>query len=156
MSATTEANLASLLATAAREHADRTALIAGDERITYAALDEWAAAFAQALHDGGVGPGDRVGILLPNVPGWVAAYYGIARLGAISVPLNVLLRDGEIEDRLADAGATALVAAPERGPGGLPRFDPDFVMSHHKVGPAPFAAVEADATAVLLYTSGTT
>jgi long-chain acyl-CoA synthetase len=155
MSARAEHNLASLLTAAAREHGPRTALVARNERVSYDRLDARAGRFAAALRSYGVSPGDRVGILLPNSPAWVAAYYGTLRLGAIAVPLNVLLRDGEIADRLADAGACALVA--DRDPTGvLPWLDPATVEPDGSGGTAGVAAVNPGDTAVLLYTSGTT
>ena len=53
--------------------------------------------------------GDRVGLLLPNVPAFVAAYYGTLRLGAIAVPLNPLLKPPELRLRLEHAGARVLL-----------------------------------------------
>ncbi len=102
-------------------------------------VDARAAAIAGALAARGVRPGDRVGLYLPNSLEWIAAYHGILRLGAIAVPLNVLLRRGEVEERLEHAGARVLVD--EEGLEGEPQ---------------PVSAVEARDTAVLLYTSGTT
>jgi long-chain acyl-CoA synthetase len=154
MSATAEANLASLLRDAARTHAGRPALVVDGRSISYAELDVRAARFAGLLRSRGVEPGDRVAILLPNVPEFVEAYYGALRLGAILVPLNFLLKRGEIEHRLEDSGATVLVAPPDRLEGAVEHVDPAAAGDAEPVD--EIAAVHASDTAVILYTSGTT
>jgi long-chain acyl-CoA synthetase len=154
MSATAEANLASLLDAAARAHPRRPALVAVGRSVSYSELDARAARFAGLLRANGVQPGDRVAILLPNVPEFVDAYYGALRLGAIVVPLNFLLKAGEIEHRLEDSGARLLVAPPERSEGSVQHLDPREAADAR---PAEgFAPVDGGDTAVILYTSGTT
>src|SRR5881227_1821888 len=61
-----------------------------------------------AQHD--VGPGDAVGIMLPNVPYFPVCYYGVLRAGGIVVPMNVLLKRREVAFYLKDSGATLLFA----------------------------------------------
>ena len=73
-------NLAGLLAETASRQPSRTALVHDGARIDYATLDERCARFAGLLRAHGIGPGDRVAILLPNVPAFVEAYYGALRL----------------------------------------------------------------------------
>ena len=58
----------------------------------------------------GVAPGDRVGIMLPNVPHFPVAYYGVLRAGAVVVPMNVLLKEREVAFYLGDSGAKVLLA----------------------------------------------
>ena len=84
-------NLAHVLADAAARHPERTALLFEGERISYGELDRRAAVAAAVLHETGIGVGDRVAVVLPNTPDYLAAYFGVLRLGGIVVPLNVLL-----------------------------------------------------------------
>ena len=67
-------------------------MLSGDV-ITYRQLDDATARFASLLGGWDVGPGDRVGVMLPNVPDFAIAYYGVLRAGAVVVPMNVLLKD---------------------------------------------------------------
>src|SRR5215213_4048027 len=74
-------SLATLLTDTAAKFADRPALKLDDAVLNYAVLDEAATRVAGLLKDKGVAPGDRVGIMLPNVPYFGAVYYGILRAG---------------------------------------------------------------------------
>jgi long-chain acyl-CoA synthetase len=94
-------NLARIITESADAHADRPALLVEAGTTTHAELASRAAAAAALLRDRGVGPGDRVATLLPNGESAVAALLGIWRVGAIAVPLNLLLARPEIETRLA-------------------------------------------------------
>jgi long-chain acyl-CoA synthetase len=157
-------SIATILAESAVRHADRTAVVMGEQRVTYAALWADARAFAGALRSRGVGPGDRVGILVPNVPDFPKAYYGALALGAVVVPVHALLKAEEIAYVLRDSGATLLVchdALAGEGAKGAELAEVAFVT------PAELAASDAapvetyvlrDPTddAVVLYTSGTT
>ena len=105
-------NLASILWETAAAHAERTALAFAGERIPYGELERRAAVAGAALRAAGVGPGDRVALILPNSPDYVAAYFGALRAGAIVVPLNPLLAEPEVEERLAVAGPVAVVREP--------------------------------------------
>src|SRR3954469_23500051 len=104
------ANLATLLTESAQRHPDRTALKLDDTAISYTALDEASARVAGFLRGRGVEPGDRVGIMLPNVPYFAIAYYGTLRAGGVVVPMNVLLKARETAFYLTDPGAKILVA----------------------------------------------
>jgi long-chain acyl-CoA synthetase len=157
-------SIASILAESAVRHAERTAVVMGDQRITYAALWSDALAFAGALSDRGVGPGDRVGVLVPNVPDFPKTYYGALALGAVVVPVHALLKAEEIAYVLRDSGATMLVchdALAGEGAKGAELADVAFVT------PAELAASSTTPVetyvprdpgddAVVLYTSGTT
>ena len=105
-------NLARVLADGADRHPERTALLFEGERISYRELDGRAAVAAAALGAQGVEADDRVAIKLPNTPDYVAAYFGALRLGAIAVPLNVLLAQPEIDARLEAATPRAFVDRP--------------------------------------------
>src|SRR5436190_22559462 len=103
-------NLASLLTDTAAEHADDAALKLDDATVTYAMLDEGSARVAALLRDKGIEPGDRVGIMLPNVPYFAIVYYGVLRAGGVVVPMNVLLRGREVKFYVEDPDVKVLFA----------------------------------------------
>ena len=103
-------NLASNLTASASRSPARPALKMGEIVVTYADLDQSSARLAGLLRSQGVRPGDRVGIMLPNVPAFAVCYYGILRAGAIAVPMNVLLKEREIGFYLGDSEATLVLA----------------------------------------------
>lgn len=105
-------NLACVLADAASAHPERPALLFDGERISYGELDRRAAVAAAALEERGVRKDDRVALKLPNTPDYIAAYFGILRLGAVAVPLNVLPAQPEVDKRLEAASPTAFVDSP--------------------------------------------
>ncbi len=161
-------NLATLLTGTAERRGDRTAIKLDDLELSYERVNELSARVAALLKDRGVGAGDRVGIMLPNVPQFAMAYYGVLRAGGVVVPMNPLLKGREVNFYLSDPEAKVLLAwhdfegpaqqgAEEAGveaiivePGGFEELLAD-------VEPA-FEVVERDErdTAVILYTSGTT
>lgn len=104
---TTMQNLAGLLEDTASRYADRTALVLGEARLTYAELDALASRVANLLQSRGIGHGDKVALSCPNIPQFTAIYFGILKAGAVVVPLNVLLRGREIAYHLGDAEAKA-------------------------------------------------
>jgi long-chain acyl-CoA synthetase len=162
------ANLAKILTDSAERDPGATALRLDDAALSYAMLDEASARVAGLLAGSGVGPGDRVGLMLPNVPYFAAAYYGILRLGAVVVPMNVLLKAREVGFYLADPAARLVFAWHDfagAAQAGATEAGAELVL----VAPGEFeqllAAAEpraevaeraADDTAVILYTSGTT
>src|SRR4051795_2753058 len=103
-------NLATVLTDSAARHPDRVAIQLDELELTYHALDAASARVAGLLRAKGVGPGDRVAIMLPNVPHFALAYYGALRAGAVVVPMNVLLKEREVAFYLADSGAQLLLA----------------------------------------------
>ena len=78
--------------------------------LSYGALDDLTAQLAGLLREHGVEPGDRVGIMLPNVPQFAVAYYGVLRAGGIVVPMNVLLKRREVAFYLGDPDARVVLA----------------------------------------------
>jgi ABC-type branched-subunit amino acid transport system substrate-binding protein len=130
--------------------------------------------YAAVLREKGIGPGDKVALLLPNTPHFPLAYFGTLALGAVAVPVHALLKAEEIQYVLEDSGAKVLIcAAPLLGEGakgaemaGVPvlavmdggdatleRIDAAALQAQ------PIDAIvprEPDDTAVILYTSGTT
>src|SRR6478752_1614210 len=103
-------NLARILDDAARQHPQRPAVRLDDLVITYAQLDDLSARAADWLRERGVAPGDRVGIMLPNVAQFPVLYYGVLRAGGTVVPMNPLLKAREIEHYLGDSGAKLVFA----------------------------------------------
>src|SRR6202022_1654513 len=103
-------NLGSLLENAAAGHPDHAALRLDDLVLTYAQLHEAAGRMSALLAARGVEPGDRVGIMLPNVPAFPIAFYGALAAGAVVVPMNPLLKSREVAYYLGDSGAKVLFA----------------------------------------------
>lgn len=108
--------LGTVLRRAARTHGDRTALVHGDRRISYAELDRWADRLAAGFAAHGLRAGDRIVVQLPNVPEFVAIAFGLMRLGAklvFSLPAH---RATEISHLVELSGAVAyLVPETHRG-----------------------------------------
>jgi long-chain acyl-CoA synthetase len=98
-----------LTASAARMRA-RAALTEAGAEMSYHALDKGSARVAALLRGRGVRPGDRVGVMLPNVVQFATVYYGIARAGAIAATIDVSLGEGELADVLRDSEAVLLFA----------------------------------------------
>src|SRR6185312_15923240 len=86
-------NLAELLSRSVAERPDHVAVKLDDIELSYAALDDAAARMAALLREKGVEPGDRVGIMLPNVASFAVCYYGALRAGAAVVTMNGLLKE---------------------------------------------------------------
>jgi long-chain acyl-CoA synthetase len=161
-------NLAEMLTQSVARDPDRTALRLDDAELTYAQVDDASARAAGLLRARGVEPGDRVGVMLPNVPYFPVCYYGVLRAGGVVVPMNVLLKGREVafylgdpeaklcfawhgfadqaESGAAEAGAELVVVEPGEFEGLLAQADAgDEVVDR-----------AAEDTAVILYTSGTT
>jgi long-chain acyl-CoA synthetase len=102
--------LGNVLAQTALKFPNHTALLFFGKKISYGELDRLVDQFAQALAKLGVRKGDRVAIMLPNIPQMVIAYYGTLRSGAVAVPTNPLYHEHELEVQLTDSGAETLVA----------------------------------------------
>ena len=87
---------------------ERTAIIFEGKRYTFAELNERTSRLANALAALGVKNGDRVAMLQVNCNQYVEAYYAVAKLGAIFVPLNFRAKSDELEYMLANCEANAL------------------------------------------------
>jgi long-chain acyl-CoA synthetase len=161
-------NLAELLTNTAAEHGDRIAIKLDDVELSYAMLDAASQRIAGLLKADGFEVGDRVGIMLPNVPYFPAIYYGVLRAGGVVVPMNPLLKGREVAFYLSDNGAKILFAWHGfEEPAG--KGAEEVGAKLHLVTPGEFEkevggaepveeVVDRDEsdTAVLLYTSGTT
>jgi long-chain acyl-CoA synthetase len=138
------------------------------ERGAWRDLDERSARVARLLRQRAVAPGDRVGIMLPNVAQFAAAYYGVLRAGGVVVPMNVLLKRREVAYYLGDSEARLVLGwhgFAEEAKAGADEAGAECLL----VEPAAFEALlagvaplnevterDGDDTAVILYTSGTT
>ena len=102
-------NLKAMLETVAARNGGKTAIVLGDRRLSYAALDEASNKIANTLIKIGVGKGDRVAMLLPNSPEFVAIYFGITKISAIAVPLDVKYKVNELASLFNDSQPRVLV-----------------------------------------------
>lgn len=163
-----------LLAWAAARHRDAEALAHGERRWTFDGLLDQARRLAAGLGARGIGPGDRVGIWLPNWPEWVFARYALGILGAVAVPINTRYKAEELAYCLRQGECRALLSADrflgidfratvEAVRGGLPALEwvayPDEIAAMLAGPPLPEArwpALSADDVGYMIYTSGTT
>ena len=89
-------NLSLLIEASAKMYPNRTAIILDDLVYSFSQLDALAAKFANVLQSLGVERGDKVALMMPNLPGFTIAYFGILKLGATVVPFNVLFKASEV------------------------------------------------------------
>lgn len=163
-------NLGSILMAAAQSRPDHTVIRLGERTLSYAELDRAARGVATGLRERGIEPGSQIAVMIPNLPEFTIAYYGILFAGCAVVPLNVLLSAPEVTYHIQDSGAKLLIAHP--------LFDGPARKGAETAGvsvvwcdgegesdlPAMIAAAPLEAlhptspedTAVILYTSGTT
>jgi len=156
---------------------EREAIVFKDANLTFRELDGLVNAFANALRELGIGRGDRVCLFMTNRPEYVVAFFAIARLGAVSSPMNPSYKEREVAYQIGDSQAVAVVVQQDllelvravRGEipqlkhiivvgaaAGAPdvvRFA-DLVARASTARPAPVAA--GDELLVLPYSSGTT
>ena len=158
-----------------RAPAGATALLVaeGDDvaRVTFGQLDDRAARFAAGLRALGVQPGDRVAVRLSQGVDMAVAILAVLRLGAVVVPVSIVLGEDGVVHRLGDSRPRVLVAAGSEQDAALAATagatlvatddaaaPPTMrgLMEAAPSAPGPFAATTLDTPALLLYTSGTT
>jgi long-chain acyl-CoA synthetase len=168
-------NVADLVRATAERLPDKPALIFHDDPIKYAELDREIDRAAAGFASLGIRAGDRVAVLVHNIPQFVYAYYGVLRAGGVMIPLNTMYTSEEVSFILADADARAVVVAEPfaRVVDGLretlPMLEHVIVAGsaapigamtwEQMVGGAtgtPAPSSSRDDLAVLAYTSGTT
>ena len=179
-------SLASLVSEHARVSPERTAMRLGETTYSYGQLEGMASAVARYLVAQGLEVGDKVALSCPNLPFFPAVYYGVLRAGMVVVPLNVLLKPAEINYHLRDSDAKAyfvfegsselpLAQAGAAAFADAPVCEHLVVMTADLGAPSPIEGAvtfgqilqehagtfelvprEAEDTAVILYTSGTT
>jgi fatty-acyl-CoA synthase len=156
--------------------ANKEAVAFNDERITYRELRDRSARLASALVRDGVKHGDRVAILLRNDLAWFDAFFAVAAIGAVFVPVNFLLKPAEIAFQLQDCGAKVLICGADlrengehalresrESPGSPERrrflVVGDDYAAFRDAAPAEFpdvGEIKPTDIALLQYTSGTT
>ena len=162
------ANLAELLTETVAEHGDRIALKLDDLELSYSVVDQASARVAGLLAAKGVEAGDRVGVMLPNLPYFPFIFFGTQRLGAVTVPMNPLLKGREVGFQMEDAGAEVMFGWHQMGDAareGSERAGTECIL----VEPGEFEGLlggadavsqvadrDDDDAAIILYTSGTT
>ena len=160
-------NLAQNLIDTAAKEGPHPALRMDDAHLSYDEFRDAASRVAASLRSRGVRPGDRVGMVLPNVLSFPVVFYGALMAGAAVVPMNPLLKAQEVEYYLRDSGARLVVtgeqsAGPVTEAAGTVGIEavtvgaalPEALMADE--GPAAPVDRADDDTAVILYTSGTT
>jgi long-chain acyl-CoA synthetase len=138
------------------------------QTLTYADLDDATARLAALMTAMGIEPGDRIGLMVPNVPEFGLVFYAALRRGAVVVPMNPLLKEREIAYYLGDSGArflfawhevaeVAAIGAADAGAELVVVGTPAFAAAYGSHPPAGAVVTrEPRDTAVILYTSGTT
>ncbi len=160
-------NLADNLIRSAQLFPDRPAVRLDDAVLSYRDLHRQSARVAGLLRERGIQPGDRVAIMLPNLPEFPVIYYAVMRAGAVAVPMNPLLKAREVAHYIQDSGASLIFAGPdcaEEVRAGVASLGTDYVIVDWRfdelvADAVPVVAVVDRAstdTAVILYTSGTT
>src|SRR5262245_19700179 len=160
-------NLAENLTRSAQRFPDHVAVRLDELALSYRELSTRSAQVAGLLRDNGITPGDRVAVMLANIPEFAMIYYGILRAGGVVVPMNPLLRAREVAHYLGDSGARLLFTGPasadEASAGNATARAHHIVVGagFHRmldgVTPAGTIVDRGDSdTAVILYTSGTT
>lgn len=147
---------------------ERPAIMQGDKIWSYKDLHDRATRIADGLLNFGIQPGDRVGLILPNVPGFVAAYYGVLRIRGIVVSISTALVDHEIQRIITDSETRVVITSRDVDFDGSLRglFGPERVLYIDADASADWIASNAHPTqplrvplqspAAILYTSGTT
>jgi long-chain acyl-CoA synthetase len=171
-------NLAQILRETARKHPDHLAIVLDSFKFTYAQMDALSNQVASSLRAAGLKKGDRVGLMLPNVPQFPMAYFGILKAGGVVVPMNVLLKGPEVSFYLGDSESSFLLVWEDfatealKGTENLKGIKTYVVLKPGSAaapaGTRSFVELLAgdpkfdmettspDDTAVILYTSGTT
>ncbi len=162
-------SLAENLLATAEKLPDHVAIRLDSVELTWSQLRDQAASAAGALRAAGLQPGERVALILPNVPAYPVLFYGVLMAGGVVVPMNPLLKSGEIEFYFTDAGAKiafvwpdfldeATKGAEKPGTRVVPCSPMGPAEGSFETGDAVDGALarEDEDTAVILYTSGTT
>ncbi|WP_353650072.1 long-chain-fatty-acid--CoA ligase [Nakamurella sp. A5-74] len=172
----------SLLERSADVFGDKTAIVHGERRISYAEFAAECTRVARALQASGIRPGDRIAYLVPNLPEMLIAHFAVPLAGGVLVAINTRLSTEEVRYVLDHSGATVLVvdaalhpivapvagellsvreivtvldpAAPGDGIGS--GFSYDELLARGSDEPLPWAVDDENATISINYTSGTT
>ena len=168
-------SLPAILSESAGASPEKAALVFRNRPMPYSELDEWVRRSSAGLHSLGVRSGDRVALLVGNVPEFIYAFLGTLSLGCVAVPLDVGLTAEELGYVLADSGARVvtvqidflppvlairervpsiehvLVVGPPPTPRGTQSFDD---LLDRSIADHPMPDIRRDELAVLTYTAG--
>ena len=171
-----------LLSAKAQENGDRTLLIWGEQRLSYASMHKATNRAANGFARLGISKGDHVAVILGNRPEFLLTVWALGKLGAVAVPINTAAKGDQLRYFLDQSDATTIVVETEFAgrladvlPGlgkikrlihmgaadvlaeiNLPCTDLALVLAHDDATPPPLDAVAFNDPAVIIYTSGTT
>ncbi|MDF1811402.1 MAG: AMP-binding protein [Verrucomicrobiales bacterium] len=145
---------------------EKSALVFGDSRLNYTELEQLSGRASCILRDLGVSRGDRVALVLGNVPAFPVWYYGILRIGAIAVSVNTRLTEEEAGFIISDCDA-GIVITTQSGvsydncetltvSGDGQEVNNDILLNQPGLPEGEFLEMEPDDPGIILYTSGTT
>ena len=138
---------------ACRKYAEKTALIDGDRRISYAQYGQMIENIARSLVAAGVVPGDRVAIFLPNCVEFAATYHAATLAGAIPTPLNPSYKEREVRYQVENSGAKFLITdgtlISAMNLGGLPTLQRVYVTRTPAAGGQNFEELLRGSSATL-------
>jgi long-chain acyl-CoA synthetase len=168
-------NIAQFLIDSAVRRPEHPAVIYEGREIAYAELNRRSDALAWGLKERGLVPGDVVVLMMPNSIDWITAYYAIAKLGAVVLPVNFLYRTEELSHIFRDSGAATFIGSPDYLTYPAPlvkeskRFHSAFIAGENAVegfepleglflerGAFPVHPAQDDDALAVIYTSGTT
>lgn len=165
-------NLARLIEDAAQNYADKPAFISDNQRINYGQLNRSINAVAHLLKQTGIEKGDKVALMLPNIPEFVYCYFAAVKLGAVAVTLNNSATAYELSYLLENSDAKVLItieSARKRYEGikdklsyckNLIVVDSDDSPLKKALSSGPFSnpatEIDAEDPAVMIYTAGLT
>src|SRR5262245_18307644 len=166
------------LETHSAQHPENTAIVCGDQSVSYGELAERSAQCRGALQALGISPGERVALVMSDGPEWITAFLGIIGLGAIAVPCSTMARVAELIYILNNCSAKAAIITPEQYETiaaawpNAPALQTILVAGNEKsaeqeklicferfvrqASPAPVFGFNAETPAFILYSSGST
>jgi len=100
-----------LIHSQANKRAKKTALFVGDEKISYRDIQQQADILAGYLSSRGIKKGDKVALFMRNSAEFIYTIFAVSKLGAVSVPINTFLKEGELAYILEDSEAKALISS---------------------------------------------
>ena len=163
------ATLPSLFRTFCAPNGSTEALIAGDERLTFADLDAVSERLARSLAGRGIRKGDRIGIAMRNCPAWIVAYMAVLKAGGVATLLNGWWQAHEMEHALKLTSPALVIADRARGERIAARCSqfPTVSLEVGRVleqalaplleaGEAELPEISPDDDATILFTSGST
>lgn len=103
------ANIGDALSVQAARRPKAEAVVFGDKRIDFASLNARSLAMEEQIRALGLQKGDKVSVLFPNHPDFIAIFFAVAKIGAVVVPINPMLKSAEIAHILSDSNSRAII-----------------------------------------------